>query len=75
MIAVFSSNVLGVFGLLMMLIRGGSMAGIYTDIPSPSLTDISPAAQVALLQTLIYSGFRLPDRIGMKSEIETRKVN
>ena len=38
----------------------------------PSLTEISPAAQVALLHTLMYSGFRLPDRIGMNSE--TKKI-
>ena len=35
----------------------------------PSFTEISPAAQVALLHTLMYSGFRLPDRIGMNSEV------
>ena len=34
----------------------------------PSLTEISPAAQVALLHTLMYSGFRLPERMGMNSE-------
>ena len=35
----------------------------------PSFTEISPAAQVALLHTLMYSGFRLPDRIGMNSVV------
>lgn len=37
----------------------------------PSFTDISPAAQVALLHTLMYSGFKLPDRIGMNSVVMT----
>ena len=35
----------------------------------PNFTEISPAAQVALLHTLMYSGFRLPDRIGMNSAV------
>ena len=30
----------------------------------------SPAAHVALLQTEIYSGFRFPERIGMKSGMQ-----
>ena len=68
--AVFSSNVLGVLGLLMMVMRGPRMGGMYPAMPSPSLTEISPAAQVALLHTEMYSGFRLPDKMGMKSKDE-----
>ena len=53
----------------MMAMRGASMGGMYWDMSLPSFTLISPAAHVALLHTLMYSGFRLPDKIGMNSGI------
>lgn len=40
---------------------------------SPIFIDISPIAQVALLQTEMNSGFRLAPRIGIKSP--TMKIN
>ena len=53
--------------LLMIVISGPSTGWMYALIPSPIFTLISPAAQVALLHTEMYSGFRFPERIGIKS--------
>jgi hypothetical protein len=44
-----------------------------TNIHLPSLIDISPIAQVALLHTDINSGFKFCPRIGRKSAAKKKK--
>lgn len=64
---VFSSKVFGVFWLLMMSISWPKTNGMYGFVSAPNLMLISPIAHVALLQTEMYSGFKLFPRIGKKS--------
>lgn len=57
-IAVFSNKVFGVFGRLMISTSGSNRIVTYVLVSAPSCIAISPIAQMALLHTEMYSGFK-----------------
>jgi hypothetical protein len=68
---VFSNNVLGVLSRLIISTKDGKNKGTNCFISPPNCTAISPIAQIALLQTEIYSGCKFCAKIGMnKSKIK-----
>lgn len=69
----FSNNVLGVSGWLIIVISCVNTTGIKGFISAPSLIANSPIAHVALLHTEMYSAFKFWPRMGRNSAVKRRE--